>query len=170
MSRPHNEQISLPHHANTPPRGYRDVHALAVEYLKEVARVEIGLRETLDVDELVHGCAVPDAPRVGLAVQGHLEPPHERHAAVVEDAPSTVANPWQRGGATCTIPPGTRVILTGTLGAGRARRACPAANCQGALPMHDTRLAGRPAGRETHLHPVVAVAVRPGTPNDISPF
>eukprot|EP00966_Prymnesium_polylepis_P233471 5399553-Prymnesium_polylepis.1 len=59
----------------------RDVHALAVGLLKEVARVEVGLSEALDVDELVRCGAVPDAPRVGLAVQGHLEPPHKREAA-----------------------------------------------------------------------------------------
>eukprot|EP00966_Prymnesium_polylepis_P201839 4676605-Prymnesium_polylepis.1 len=44
----------------------RDVYALIVGNLKEVARVELGLREALDVHELVHGSAIPYAPGVGL--------------------------------------------------------------------------------------------------------
>eukprot|EP00966_Prymnesium_polylepis_P158313 3659353-Prymnesium_polylepis.1 len=92
-----------PRHANRPPPGtyrfnpartkhvpvidiQRDVNALSVGDLEEVARVEIRLGEALDVHELIHRCAVPNAPGVGLAVQGHLEAPNERHAAVVEDA------------------------------------------------------------------------------------
>eukprot|EP00966_Prymnesium_polylepis_P280745 6486934-Prymnesium_polylepis.1 len=45
----------------------RDVHALIVGNLKEVARAELGLREALFIRELVHGSAIPYPPGVGLA-------------------------------------------------------------------------------------------------------
>eukprot|EP00966_Prymnesium_polylepis_P311609 7200539-Prymnesium_polylepis.1 len=45
----------------------RNVDALLAGDFVEVARVEFGLDKPLNVDELVHSRAIPNAPGIGLA-------------------------------------------------------------------------------------------------------
>eukprot|EP00966_Prymnesium_polylepis_P289170 6679300-Prymnesium_polylepis.1 len=70
----------------------------AIERAMALARVELRLGKSLNIDELVHCRALPNAPGVGLAVQGGTlyETPNEKHAAVVEDAVPRAAGEIRR--------------------------------------------------------------------------
>eukprot|EP00965_Chrysotila_dentata_P168496 5564212-Pleurochrysis_carterae.AAC.1 len=59
---------------------------IIVVLLEEVARVELGLGETLDFDELLLGGSVPNASGVGLTIEWLEQLPDDGDASVVEVA------------------------------------------------------------------------------------